>query len=47
MPKFMRPKYVRILRELPVTPTYKVEKYKLRKAILEELGASRLAQPES
>lgn len=38
MPKFMRPKHVRFVDELPQTPTYKVEKYKLKKQILEELG---------
>jgi len=38
MPKFMRPRYVRVVDDLPRTPTNKVEKYKLRKRILEELG---------
>lgn len=38
MPKFMRPKYLRIVAELPRTPTNKVEKYKLRQYILEEIS---------
>jgi crotonobetaine/carnitine-CoA ligase len=40
MPKFMRPRYVRIVAELPLTLTQKIEKYKLRAAILKELGRS-------
>jgi crotonobetaine/carnitine-CoA ligase len=38
MPKFMRPKHVRFIDALPQTPTFKVEKYKLRERILLELG---------
>ncbi len=38
MPKFMLPKHVRFIDALPQTPTFKVEKYKLKKMILEELG---------
>jgi len=38
MPKFMRPKHIRFVNALPQTPTYKVEKYKLREQILSELG---------
>ncbi len=38
MPKFMRPKHIRFTDMLPQTPTYKVEKYKLRENILRELG---------
>ncbi len=38
MPKFMRPKHVRIVRTLPVTQTMKVEKYKLREKLMRELG---------
>lgn len=38
MPKFMRPKHVRFIDALPQTPTFKVEKYKLRERILRELG---------
>ena len=38
MPKFMRPKYLRFVDALPQTPTYKVEKYKLKEQILKELG---------
>ena len=37
MPKFMRPRHVRIVPEIPSTPTNKVEKYKLRARLLEEL----------
>ncbi|MGX5803210.1 AMP-binding protein [Bradyrhizobium sp. Arg314] len=40
MPKYMRPSHVRIVNDLPRTPTNKVEKYKLRQLILEELKAS-------
>jgi crotonobetaine/carnitine-CoA ligase len=38
MPKFMRPKHIKFVDALPQTPTYKVEKYKLKNQILEELG---------
>ena len=38
MPKYMRPAHVRIVAELPRTPTNKVEKYKLRQSILAELA---------
>lgn len=38
MPKYMRPAHIRIVTELPRTPTNKVEKYKLRQSILAELG---------
>ncbi|WP_375539160.1 hypothetical protein [Actinomadura sp. J1-007] len=38
MPKFMRPRHVRIVPDLPRTPTNKIEKYRLRARILEELG---------
>jgi crotonobetaine/carnitine-CoA ligase len=38
LPKFMRPRHVRVVRELPRTPTNKVEKYKLRSQLLEELS---------
>ena len=37
MPKFMWPKHIRFIDALPQTPTYKVEKHKLRKAFLAEL----------
>lgn len=37
MPKYMRPKHVRIVDDLPRTPTNKVEKYKLRQLILADL----------
>ena len=38
MPRFMRPKHIRFIDALPQTPTFKVEKYKLRERILNELG---------
>jgi carnitine-CoA ligase len=37
MPKFMWPRHIRFIDELPRTPTNKVEKYKLKKMILDEL----------
>jgi carnitine-CoA ligase len=37
MPRFMWPKHIRFIDELPRTPTNKVEKYKLKKMIMEEL----------
>lgn len=37
MAKFMRPKHIRIADSLPVTPTMKIEKYKLRETLLQEL----------
>jgi crotonobetaine/carnitine-CoA ligase len=36
MPKFMRPKHLRFVDSLPQTPTYKVEKYKLKEQFLRE-----------
>ena len=38
LPKFMWPKYIRFIDDLPKTPTSKIEKYKLREKIKEELG---------
>jgi carnitine-CoA ligase len=38
MPKYMRPKYIRIIDEVPRTPTNKIEKYKLKQKILQELS---------
>ena len=38
MPKFMWPKHIRFIDDLPKTPTNKVEKYKLKEKILIELG---------
>ncbi len=38
MPKFMSPKYVRFVAALPLTPTSKVEKYKLKQGLLAELA---------
>lgn len=37
MPKFMWPKHIRLISELPRTPTNKIEKYKLKELILHEL----------
>lgn len=37
MPRYMRPRHVRVVADLPRTPTNKVEKYKLRQAITAEL----------
>lgn len=39
MPKYMLPKHLRFIEALPLTPTFKVEKYKLKQMILEELQA--------
>lgn len=44
MPKYMRPKHIRLVTELPRTPTNKVEKYKLRAVLLNELQASNSGQ---
>ncbi len=38
MPRHMRPGHVRLLDDLPRTPTNKVEKYRLRDSLLVELG---------
>lgn len=38
MPRFMWPKYIRLVDEIPRTPTNKIEKYKLRQQILEEMA---------
>jgi crotonobetaine/carnitine-CoA ligase len=38
MPKFMRPRHIRIVSEIPRTLTQKVEKFKLKQKLLEELG---------
>ena len=38
MPKYMVPKHVRFVPALPLTPTNKVEKYKLKQQLLGELG---------
>ncbi|MCA1026657.1 AMP-binding protein [Cytobacillus kochii] len=37
MPKFMRPKHIKFVLDLPRTPTNKVEKYKLREELISEL----------
>lgn len=41
MPKYMRPRYIRIVTALPVTPTNKIEKYKLRQMLAEESASGR------
>ncbi len=38
MPKYMRPKHVRFVAALPLTPSSKIEKYKLKQQLLAELG---------
>ncbi|MFE9098085.1 hypothetical protein [Streptomyces sp. NPDC007264] len=38
MPTYMRPRIVRMVKDLPRTPTSKIEKYKLRRQILDERG---------
>jgi crotonobetaine/carnitine-CoA ligase len=40
MPKYMQPAHVRFVPALPVTPTNKVEKYKLKRQIVDELNSS-------
>jgi crotonobetaine/carnitine-CoA ligase len=37
MPVYMQPKHLRFISELPQTPTYKVEKYKLKEMFLKEI----------
>jgi crotonobetaine/carnitine-CoA ligase len=37
MPKYMQPTHIRFVPALPVTPTNKVEKYKLKRQILDDL----------
>ena len=34
MPKFMRPRHVRVIGEMPRTPTNKIERYRLRQVFL-------------
>ena len=40
MPRYMLPRHIRFVQALPVTPTNKIEKYKLKKQLLEELGVA-------
>ena len=40
MPRFMQPLYIRFVDALPVTATNKIEKYKLKRQLLQELGLS-------
>ncbi|RMC38040.1 AMP-dependent synthetase [Paracoccus alkanivorans] len=37
MPRYMRPRHIRIIDTMPVTPTSKIEKYKLRARLIAEL----------
>jgi crotonobetaine/carnitine-CoA ligase len=41
MPRYLRPRHLRIVDDLPRTATDKVEKYRLREALVRELGAPR------
>lgn len=38
MPRYMRPRFFRVVSDIPRTPTNKVEKYKLRARMLEEIS---------
>jgi len=38
MPRYMQPRHVRFVDALPVTPTNKIEKYKLKASLLKELN---------
>ncbi len=38
LPRYMRPRHLRIVKALPVTPTSKIEKYKLKTALMDELA---------
>jgi crotonobetaine/carnitine-CoA ligase len=42
MPKYMQPKHLRFIDALPLTPTNKVEKYKLKELFLNEKGSSKM-----
>ena len=46
MPRHMRPGYVRLIEDLPRTPTNKVEKYRLRDALLAELEVAAASETE-
>ena len=45
LPKFMRPRHLRIVDALPVTQTMKVEKYKLKEQLVRELAAPSREKP--
>jgi crotonobetaine/carnitine-CoA ligase len=47
MPRYMHPKYIRFIDALPQTPTYKVEKYKLKDLFLKEMRGNMLTQNAS
>jgi carnitine-CoA ligase len=38
MPRYMRPTYIRFIADFPLTPTNKIQKYKLRQTLLDELS---------
>ena len=38
LPRYMWPEFVRVVDDLPRTPTNKVEKYRLRQGLIEEMG---------
>ncbi|ASK34083.1 AMP-dependent synthetase [Alcanivorax sp. N3-2A] len=38
MPRYMVPRHIRLIDEMPLTPTGKIEKYKLRQQLLKEIG---------
>lgn len=38
MPKFMRPRHIRVVKDIPRTPTNKIQKYLLRKQLMEEIS---------
>lgn len=41
LPRYMRPRHLRIVAALPVTPTSKIEKYKLKTMLVDELAAAK------
>lgn len=45
MPRYMRPRYIRLIDAMPVTPTSKIEKYKLRAQLIAELDKMKEPQP--
>ncbi|MBI5256196.1 MAG: AMP-binding protein [Burkholderiales bacterium] len=45
MPRYMQPRHIRFVAALPVTPTNKIEKYKLKAQLLAELNTAAQANP--
>lgn len=45
MPRYMRPRHIRLIDAMPVTPTSKIEKYKLRAHLIAELDQMKEPQP--